>query len=77
MTLLAARTDADVVQQTNELARRFHELMGHKAHPEFCFWSATRGREKQCWQMACAAQQLLTATDPNDACANMGWETTS
>lgn len=68
------RTDAMIVEQTNTLARRIHQLTGHVVHPEFLFWAAQRKREQLAWEMAREAQIVLTATDPDDALVNMGWE---
>lgn len=70
------RSDADVVAQTNALARTFYALaFGHSVPEGHGFHEFDRSnyhpQERMCWEMACAAQTELTSTDPADALANL------
>ncbi len=70
------RSDREIVEQTNKLARTFYRLaFGHTVGPEHRFHESDRvdyhPQERMCWDMACAAQQELTNTDPDDAIANL------
>ena len=50
-------------------------VVGHTVGAEHLFYETGRAdyhpQERMCWDMACAAQQELTSTDPNDALANL------
>jgi hypothetical protein len=61
------RTDEEIVQQTNELARDFYGLTGNRVSPGYRFDRAAHPLEQLCWKMACRAQELLTETNPEDA----------
>lgn len=61
------RTDREIVEQTNAMARDFYRVMGYSAPERFRFDKATHPAELLCWTMACHAQQVLTQTDPEDA----------
>ena len=63
-------TDQEVVDQTNELARTLYTLRGHQVPKGYRFDAATHTHEVEAWEGACAAQLLLTATDPNEALDN-------
>lgn len=76
MAPMPERTDHEIVEQTNKLARTFYRLaFGHTVGPEHRFYESDRAdyhpQERMCWDMACAAQQELTNTDPDDAVANV------
>lgn len=74
---MSNRTDQEIVDQTNELARiclrfigtgyevpenyRFYVHLGDRRYP----------RENKAWEAACAVQEFMTATDPNDALASL------
>ncbi|PAW76794.1 MAG: hypothetical protein B9S32_13735 [Verrucomicrobia bacterium Tous-C9LFEB] len=60
------RSDSDIVDQTNALAREFYRLMGYVVRDGYRFDQAHHPQEKMCWAMACHAQETLTETDPND-----------
>lgn len=66
-----SRTDQQVVDQTNELARQLYSLRGYNVREGYRFDQATHPHEVEAWQGACAAQLLLTDTDPNDALDNL------
>lgn len=66
----AARTAAQIVQQTEELAAalmewRFGGLLAAD------YRTSKNPRGLHCWQMACKAQEILTATDPMNAVAEL------
>ena len=61
------RTDAEIVEQTNELARELYRIRGYVVAEGYRFDKATHPHECQAWEGACAAQEMLTETDPNEA----------
>lgn len=65
------RTDQGIVDQTNELAQQLYLLRGYSVPAGYRFDRATHPHEVEAWDGACAAQQLLTGTDPTDALANL------
>lgn len=65
------RTDQDVVDQTNVLARKLYSIRGYEVPEGYRFDQATHAHELEAWHGACAAQVLLTETDPEDALANI------
>lgn len=66
-----SRTDQQIVDQTNELARQLYALRGYTVREGYRFDGATHPHEVEAWQGACAAQLLLTDTDPNEALDNL------
>lgn len=53
------RTDAEIIKQTNKLARRFYSMKGYKARKDFKFYDESEARhpdEQLCWRMAVDAQ---------------------
>lgn len=67
---MVERTDKEVIDQTNMLAREFYLIRGYTVAEGYRFDKATHPHERQCWAMACFAQQELTGTDPEDAITN-------
>lgn len=71
----ATRTDLEIVEQTNTLAREFYSMLGYTVTVEHKFYDVDRPnyhpQEALCWSMACHAQRELTSTDPDDALANL------
>lgn len=65
------RTDEQICDQTNELARELYALRGYSVPAGYRFDKATHPHEVEAWRGACAAQRLLTDTDPEDALANL------
>lgn len=61
------RTDQEIVQQTNILARELYRLRGHVVPEGYRFDQSTHPHEREAWAGACAAQLQLTETDPDDA----------
>lgn len=66
------RTDQQIIDQTNELARRLYAIRGYQAQAGYRFDRATHPHEAEAWSGACEAQRLLTGTDPDDALDNIG-----
>lgn len=65
------RTDEQIVKQTNEVARELYALRGYQVPEGYRFDLATHPHEVEAWDGACLAQVILTATDPNEALANI------
>lgn len=65
------RTDHEIVDQTNELARRLYSLRGFQVPDKFRFDQTDNPRAKEAWEAACEAQLFLTDTDPHEACYNL------
>lgn len=69
------RTDAEIVKQTNDLARICLRFIGtgYEVPTGFKFYeaAASNSRASKAWDMACQIQEFMTATDPNDAAANL------
>lgn len=68
---MSTRTDADIVRQTNELARQFYAIRGYVRPDGYRFDRATHPHEQEAWACACLAQRELTETDPEDALEGM------
>lgn len=66
-TSLPGRTDRQIVDQTNELARQLLKVEGFHVLDSYLFYESNNARSKKAWSQACLAQCLLTNTDPNEA----------
>ncbi len=62
-----ARTDQEIVEQTNELARELYRIRGYIRPRGYRFDRATHPHEVEAWNGACEAQRMLTLTDPDEA----------
>ena len=65
------RTEQEIIDQTNALAREFYAIMGFHVREGYRFDQAMRGRARDMWQMACLAQDRLTDTDVDNALAEV------
>jgi hypothetical protein len=65
------RTEQQIVDQTNELARKLYAIRGYQVPNGYRFDEATHPHEVEAWEGACAAQIYLTDTDPKDALDNL------
>jgi hypothetical protein len=74
MSASRIRTDQEVVDQTNELARILYATKGHAVPVGYQFENATHPDEEAAWYGACEAQRLLTDTDPENALAELEGE---
>ncbi len=66
-TKFPARSDAEILKQTNELARLLLREAGYEVPEGTRFDNTPNPRLKQFWGMACIAQDFLRATDANEA----------
>ncbi len=71
----ASKTDAEIVQAGEDLARLFYKMQGHVRHPRFKFREAKHPQERLVWLMACKAFEELTGTDLQDTADNLEEET--
>jgi hypothetical protein len=62
----AVRTDEQIVQQTEELAAELALMDGYRLN-DGTFRDSLSSRARKYWERACAAQRILTNTDPDDA----------
>jgi hypothetical protein len=67
MTAEAPRTDEQIVQTANVLAREFYALMGNKVPKGYRFDQAKHPQEQLCWQMAVRAFEVIEYTDVEEA----------
>lgn len=65
------RSEQQIIDQTNELARQLYALRGYNVPEGYRFDQATHAHEVEAWEGACVAQRMLTDTDPVDALANI------
>jgi len=65
------RTEQQIIDQTNDLARELYKLTGNKVKKGYDFYNATHPLETQAWRGACVAQLMLTNTEPEEAIANL------
>lgn len=71
---MASRTNQEIIDQTNLLARQFYLLRGYEVPEGFRFdeqSEASHPHEIQAWQQACFAQEELTGTDVEDVLSDM------
>jgi hypothetical protein len=61
------RSDQEILDQTNALARTLYGLRGYVTPLGHRFDAASHPHEVEAWRGACEAQILLTDTDPLDA----------
>lgn len=60
------RTDKEIIEQTNELARTFYSMLGYTVPTGYKFFEVKHPMEHFCWLAACEAQLVLTKTDVQD-----------
>lgn len=65
------RTDQQIIDQTNDLARTLYRLRGYQVPEGYRFDKATHPDERGAWLGAVAAQMFLTDTDPVAILAEM------
>jgi hypothetical protein len=72
--LMSFRSNQQIVDQTNALARRMAEASNWEAPEGYRFWlpsSSGNPRGLLYWQLACIAQEELTDTDAENALAEL------
>jgi hypothetical protein len=68
------RTAQEIVDETNEVARRIYKAMGYVVPEGTDFHTEKPNRHPQevmCWELACDIQGLLTRTDVENALAEL------
>lgn len=68
------RSDQEIVDETNAIARIIYSSRGYEVSEGFEFHTDAINRhhhEISCWYAACEIQELMTETDPNDAVDNL------
>lgn len=65
------KSDQQVIDQTNALARGLYALRGYRVPEGYRFDTATHPHEVEAWSGACLAQNMLCDTDPMDAVDNL------
>lgn len=65
------RTDVEIVEQANDLAREFYTRRGYAVPEGYAFNLATHPHEVEAWDMACLAIETLTGTDAQGAADNL------
>ncbi|VWX29588.1 conserved hypothetical protein [Moraxellaceae bacterium 17A] len=57
------RTDQEIFNQTLLLANKFYEFLGYQSPQGFRFDESQHPTEQAMWNMACAAQEIITDVD--------------
>ena len=65
------RTPEEILNQTNELARKFYACWQYSVPEGFRFDLSNQGHEQIAWQQACIAQEVLTDTDLDDVMSEL------
>lgn len=68
-----SKTEEQIVEQTNELARLICEADGYVFGPNFRFYASEIPRATRAWVLACAIQEHLNKTDAKNALANCNY----
>ena len=69
---LVGRTDQEIVDQTEELAVWLLDwCFGHKPETKTPMRESIHPFAQRCWAAACHIQEMLTATDPENAVAEL------
>ena len=61
------RTEQELVDDANELARQFYALMGYEVPEGYRFDRASHPHEVMVWRQAVLAYDLIEGTDVEDA----------
>lgn len=61
------RTEQQIVDDANKLARELYGLMGYTVPEGYRFDRAHHPHEQSCWRMACVAYEMIEGTDVEDA----------
>jgi hypothetical protein len=57
------KTEQEIVDGCNELARRFYMAMGYEVPAEYRMHDATHPQEVMCWEMAVTAYEFIEGTE--------------
>lgn len=61
------RTEEEIVDRANELARKFYAGMGYAVPDNFKFYESSHPQEWLCWDMAVVAFAMIEGTDVKQA----------
>lgn len=61
------KTNAEIVAECNELARRFYESLGYEVEKGYRFDQARHPQERGMWNMAAMAYEYIEGTDVEQA----------
>jgi hypothetical protein len=67
----AAKTEAEIVEGCNELARLFYKSLGYQVPDGFKFYEAHHPQEVGVWNMAVMAYDHIADTDVENALLNL------
>lgn len=62
-----ARTDKQIVEDANDLARKFYLALGYQAKKGFRFDLSCHPQERDMWRLACLAYEEIHGTDVEEA----------
>ncbi|SDD93153.1 hypothetical protein SAMN05216337_101775 [Bradyrhizobium brasilense] len=65
------RTEQQIVDDANNLAREFYAMLGYRAQEGFRFDLSRHPQEQAMWSMACRAYEVIQGTDVEDALAQL------
>lgn len=68
----SAKSNREVVDDANDLARRFYKMHGYQVSEGYRFDEATHPQEQAMWDMAVQAYKFILDLDVEDALANLG-----
>lgn len=63
----AGRTNEQIVNTANALARELYGMMGYNTPESYRFHRAQHPQEVLCWKMACKAFEMLEGTEVEQA----------
>lgn len=69
---ISAKTDEQIIQEANELAREFHRQNGYEVPDGFTFYDSDNPRAIKAWNFAVIAYEFLTGTDLTDVLSGIG-----
>lgn len=73
---LMAKTDREIVECANLLARRFYAEAGYVVAEDYLFYKAEHPHAQLMWEYACAAFECIEGTDVENALAELDEERT-
>lgn len=65
------KTEREIVDGCNELARLFYSMQGYQVPDDYRFYEAHHPHEVGCWNMAVAAYEHIEGTPVEDALSNL------
>lgn len=68
---ISDKSDEQIIQEANELAREFHRFNGYEVPDGFKFYETENPRAIAAWNLAVIAYEFLTGTDLTDVLSNI------